>query len=79
MGQLIAPFLILIAIGLAAVIYLLLRKKPEKADNSLLMLQQQLNHIAQVMDNKLSESNKAIFPLTRRAGAWERRTIIAPD
>jgi len=60
MGQLIAPFLILIAIGLAAVIYLLLRKKPEKADNSLLMLQQQLNHIAQIMDNKLSESNKAI-------------------
>ena len=42
------------------VIYLLFRKKPEKADNSLLMLQQQLNHIAEVMDTKLSESNKAI-------------------
>jgi len=38
----------------------LLRKKPEpkKDDGSLVMLQNQLNHISQVLDLKLSESNK---------------------
>src|SRR5581483_3974914 len=40
--------------------FLLLRKKPEqKPDNSLLMLQQQINQISQVLDTKLSESNKS--------------------
>ncbi len=53
---------IIIILGLAAVIFLLLRKKPEpekKDDNSLVMLQNQLNHISQVLDSKLSESNKS--------------------
>lgn len=46
--------------GVGAVIYLLLRKKvePEKNDGALLMLQQQVNQIAQVLDVKLAESNK---------------------
>jgi DNA recombination protein RmuC len=54
-------FYIVIIIGIGAVIFLLLRKKPEpekKDDNSLMMLQNQLNHISQVLDSKLSESNK---------------------
>ncbi len=53
-------FLALIIVGLIIIVFLILRKKPEKQSDSLLMLQQQLNHIAQIMDNKLSESNKAI-------------------
>ncbi|OGZ72010.1 MAG: hypothetical protein A2908_00935 [Candidatus Staskawiczbacteria bacterium RIFCSPLOWO2_01_FULL_38_12b] len=54
-------FYILIIAGIGTVIFLLLRKKPEppkKEDNSLLMLQQQINQISQVLDSKLSESNK---------------------
>ena len=54
-------FYILIIAGIGAVIFLLVRKKPEppkKEDNSLVMLQNQLNHISQVLDSKLSESNK---------------------
>ncbi|MFH1461006.1 MAG: DNA recombination protein RmuC [Patescibacteria group bacterium] len=59
MQAFIISFLILIAAGLGLLIYLLLRKKPEKPDNSLLMLQQQMSQINQVLDNKLSESAKA--------------------
>jgi DNA recombination protein RmuC len=54
-------FFIVIVAGIGAVIFLLLRKKPEpekQPDNSLLMLQQQINNISQVLDVKLSESNK---------------------
>ena len=53
-------FYILIIVGLGIVIFLLLRKKPEpkKDDSAMLMLQQQINQISQVLDNKLSESNK---------------------
>ena len=53
-------FYLLIILGIGAVIFLLLRKKPEpkKDDGSLVMLQNQLNHISQVLDLKLSESNK---------------------
>ncbi len=54
-------FYILIIAGIGAVIFLLLRKKvepPKKEDNSLVMLQNQMNHISQVLDSKLSESNK---------------------
>ena len=39
---------------------MLLRKKPEKKTDSLIMLQQQLNALNQVLDHKLSESTKAI-------------------
>ena len=50
----------MISVGIGEVILLLLRKKPEpkKDDGSLVMLQNQLNHISQVLDLKLSESNK---------------------
>ena len=54
-------FYILIILGIGVVVYLQLRKKPEepkKDDGQLLMLQQQLNHVSQVLDTKLSESNK---------------------
>jgi DNA recombination protein RmuC len=53
-------FYLLIIAGIGAVIFLLLRKKPDpvKDDGQLLMLQQQINQISQVLDSKLSESNK---------------------
>ncbi len=53
-------FYILIILGIGVVIFLLLKKKPEekKDDSSMLMLQQQINQISQVLDSKLSESNK---------------------
>ena len=60
MEQVTIGFLILVIIGLAVVIFLLFKKKPEKQSESLMMLQQQLNHITQVLDSKLSESTKAI-------------------
>jgi DNA recombination protein RmuC len=53
-------FYLLIIAGIGAVIFLQTRKKeePKKDDGQLLMLQQQLNHVSQVLDTKLSESNK---------------------
>ena len=51
-------FLILIIIGIAIVIFLLLRKKPEKGEDSLIL--QQLNHMSQVLDNNLAESSRTI-------------------
>ena len=53
-------FYILVILGIGVVIFLLLRKRPElkKDDNSFLLLQQQINQIAQSVDTKLSESNK---------------------
>jgi len=42
------------------VIFLVLRKRPGKADESLVMLQQQMNQLSQVLDSKLSESHKAM-------------------
>jgi DNA recombination protein RmuC len=55
--------LIIIVVGVVIAIFLLLKKKPEtenKNDGSLLMLQQQLNQIAQAVDTKLSESNRNV-------------------
>jgi len=51
---------IITILGLGIIIFLLLRKKPEvkKDDSVFLMLQQQVNQIAQAVDTKLSESNK---------------------
>lgn len=60
MEQLLIVLLILVTIGLAVVIFLLFKKKPARADESLVMLQQQLNQLSQVLDNKLSESHKAM-------------------
>ncbi|OGZ65742.1 MAG: hypothetical protein A3D34_03515 [Candidatus Staskawiczbacteria bacterium RIFCSPHIGHO2_02_FULL_33_16] len=56
-------FYTIIILGIGTVIFLLLlllRKKtePKKDDSAMLMLQQQINQISQVLDNKLSESNK---------------------
>ena len=59
--DLITILLIVITAGVVVAIFLLLRNKkdPEKKDDgSLLMLQQQIGQIAQVVDSKLSESNK---------------------
>ncbi len=55
-----ALFYILIITGIGAIIFLLLRKKQKSKgdESSLLMLQQQINQISQVLDSKLSESNK---------------------
>lgn len=60
MEQAIIGFLILIVVGLAVGFFLLLRKKSEKQPEALIMLQQQMNHITQVLDSKLSESTKVI-------------------
>jgi DNA recombination protein RmuC len=49
-------------VGVVLAVFLLLRKKPEekKDEGSLLMLQQQINQIANAVDVKLSESNKNV-------------------
>jgi len=66
MNQLIISFLILIIIGLIVIFVLLLKRNPKKelekpeGSEPLLMLQQQLNHVVQLLDNKLSESNRVI-------------------
>jgi len=64
MEKLLIYFLIVLtgAFVLAILLLLkLLKKKPEeKANDSFLMLQQQLNYITQVLDAKLSESNKTL-------------------
>ena len=52
--------LIVFIIGLVVGIFLLSKKKPEKQSDALVILQQQMNHITQVLDSKLSESTKAI-------------------
>jgi len=49
--------LVIIAVGVVVAIFLLLRKK---GDGTFLMLQQQINQIAQAVDSKLSESNKNV-------------------
>ncbi len=53
----------IIVIGIGTVIFLLLRKKEDsgKDSNSLLILGQQINQIAQAVDSKLSESNKNLL------------------
>ncbi|TSC74823.1 MAG: Uncharacterized protein G01um101430_742 [Parcubacteria group bacterium Gr01-1014_30] len=47
-----------VVLGLAVVIFLLLKRGEKKDDASLIM--QQLNHITQTMDSKLAESNRTI-------------------
>jgi len=55
-------FLIVIVLaGFSLIFFFLFKKKPEKKDDqAVLMLQQQINQLSQVLDNKLSESTKAI-------------------
>ena len=57
-----AIFYVLIILGIGIVIFLLLKKKPEvkKDDGAFVMLQNQINHISQVLDSKLSESQKRV-------------------
>ncbi len=51
---------VLLVAGFTLAIYFIFRKKPDQSNNALLMLQQQLNHISQVLDSKLSESTKVM-------------------
>jgi len=64
MDILLLSLLIIIAVGIGVTIFLLIKnqkKEPaKKDDNSLLMLQQQINNISQVLDSKLSESNRSL-------------------
>jgi len=50
--------LILVILGLGVVIFLLLKKNQNKEEGSLVI--QQLNHMNQILDNKLSESARTI-------------------
>ncbi len=53
--------LMLIVVSLGLLFFLLLKKKTAKPETeSLIMLQQQLNQLSQVLDNKLSESAKSM-------------------
>jgi len=58
MEFLIVAILGAIIIALTTAIILILKKKPQ--DQSLVMFQQQLNNISEVLDRKLSESNKTM-------------------
>ncbi len=61
MEYFIITLLILVIIGLGLLFFLLFRKKTDKPESeSLIMLQQQLNQLSQVLDNKLSESAKSM-------------------
>ncbi len=55
-------FLLIFLVGIivVGVIIWLAKKKPEKPTNAFLMIQQQLNNITQILDSKISESNKTI-------------------
>jgi len=56
MELIIIAFLGLVIIFL--IVFLVFKRKPEKQPEALMMLQQQLNHISQVLDTKLTESTK---------------------
>lgn len=60
MEKIIIYLLSVVIAGLVLVVFLLLRKREEKQSDSMVMLQQQLNYVAQVLDSKLSESSKNI-------------------
>ncbi len=61
METLIIILLILVIAGLGLIFFLLFKKRTAKPENeSLMMLQQQLNQLNQVLDNKLSESTKSL-------------------
>ncbi len=58
--EFVIPLLILIVVGLGVTIFLLLKRKPERPSESLLMLQQQISDLGRALSSGLSESNKAI-------------------
>ncbi|MFH1656434.1 MAG: DNA recombination protein RmuC [Candidatus Nealsonbacteria bacterium] len=54
--------LVIVIVVLTGLNFILLKKKPEKKEDSesMLMLQQQISNISKTLDNKLSESSKAM-------------------
>lgn len=58
--ELIISILILIGVGLVVIIFLLLNLKPGKQSESSMMLQQQLNQLREILNDRLSESTKTI-------------------
>ncbi len=57
----IISLLVLILAGIAGLLFIFFRKKPEKKDDSsFMMLQNQINHISQTLDKKMSETNKTV-------------------
>ena len=58
--ELVIYLLILVIAGLAVAIFLLLKRRPGKQSDSLLMIQQQISDLRQSLSNGLSESSKAI-------------------
>jgi DNA recombination protein RmuC len=60
MEWLILGFLIAAVVGIGIVIFLLFRRQSNKQSDSLMMLKEDINFLKQVLDNKLSESTKAI-------------------
>ena len=51
---------LILALGIGISFFLSRKRKEERQPEAMVMLQQQLNHISQLLDNKLSESNRAI-------------------
>lgn len=58
MDNLFIYLLVIVVAGFSIIIFLLMNRKREGSNSSFLMLQQQMDRISQVLDNKLSESNK---------------------
>lgn len=59
MDILLIALVLIVILGFGVIIFLLTGKKKENSDSAFLMLQQQLDRINQVLDSKLSESNKS--------------------
>jgi len=60
MEQIIFFILIAILIGIGVVIFLLAKRRNSSQSEAMIMLQQQMNHLVQVLDTKLSESTKTV-------------------
>ena len=61
MEYLIVSFLVVVIMGLILISFLLFKKKSDKHDSdSLLILQQQMNQLSQVLDNKLNQSAESV-------------------
>ncbi|OGZ33907.1 MAG: hypothetical protein A3I88_03555 [Candidatus Portnoybacteria bacterium RIFCSPLOWO2_12_FULL_39_9] len=55
---LLTAIFILIALAIGIIFFLLFKKRPVRQDESLMLIQEQINQISRVLDNKLSESAK---------------------
>ncbi|MDP2910146.1 MAG: DNA recombination protein RmuC [bacterium] len=60
MEALMVGLLAVILLLLIAGVFLILGRKPKENTDSMVLLQQQMNNISQVLDSKLSESNKTM-------------------